>query len=95
MVLMGAVMLLDTFGYLSIENRWPLLLFACSFLLLFMGMGISLMVIRRERKEIRFDRGLCPTCSYDLRAHSPNSNCPECGTPIPATSQEKQSVKSV
>jgi hypothetical protein len=28
--------------------------------------------------------GLCPTCTYDLRAHTPGQRCPECGTPIPA-----------
>ncbi len=33
---------------------------------------------RRKAKSV----GLCPTCSYDLRAHTPGSNCPECGTPI-------------
>ena len=27
--------------------------------------------------------GLCPKCSYDLRAHAPGAACPECGTPIP------------
>ena len=26
---------------------------------------------------------LCPTCSYDLRAHAPGQACPECGTPRP------------
>jgi hypothetical protein len=31
----------------------------------------------------RHTPGLCPTCSYDLRAHSAGSRCPECGTPIP------------
>jgi len=33
---------------------------------------------RRHRRQ-----GLCPTCSYDLRAHHPGQKCPECGTPIP------------
>ena len=28
--------------------------------------------------------GLCPMCSYDLRAHAPGQKCPECGTPVPA-----------
>jgi hypothetical protein len=27
---------------------------------------------------------LCPTCSYDLCAHTPGQRCPECGTPIRA-----------
>jgi len=49
--------------------------------------GAILLVWRRQLLKVRRWRraGLCPTCSYDLRAHSPNSNCPECGTPIPAT----------
>ena len=25
----------------------------------------------------------CPICHYDLRAHKPSQQCPECGTPIP------------
>ena len=44
--------------------------------------------IRREIMHRRVKAGLCPTCSYDLRAHlacnSPAGNkCPECGSPIP------------
>jgi len=34
----------------------------------------------RRRKSAR----LCPTCSYDLRAHGPKEKCPECGTVIAA-----------
>jgi hypothetical protein len=42
--------------------------------------------IKRRRTRLRRERaGLCPTCSYDLRAHAPGSACPECGTPIPAS----------
>ena len=26
--------------------------------------------------------GLCPACSYDLRAHKPGGKCPECGSPV-------------
>jgi hypothetical protein len=36
--------------------------------------------IRRQRRSARL--GLCPKCSYDLRAHAPGSACPECGTPV-------------
>ena len=35
--------------------------------------------------------GLCPKCSYDLRAHRPGQKCPECGTPIPQTPSPKPS----
>jgi hypothetical protein len=31
----------------------------------------------RRQKSARL--GLCPKCSYDLRAHAPGSRCPECG----------------
>jgi hypothetical protein len=39
---------------------------------------------RRSRR--RQARGLCKKCGYDLRAHAPGSNCPECGTPIAPSS---------
>ncbi len=29
---------------------------------------------------------ICIQCGYDLRAHHPGDNCPECGTPIPPKS---------
>jgi hypothetical protein len=37
----------------------------------------------RRRKRTPFP-GLCPMCSYDLRAHKPGDRCPECGTAVPA-----------
>ena len=48
----------------------------------------TILLIPKLRRRIHQHRasqvGLCPTCSYDLRAHSPNSNCPECGMPVPS-----------
>jgi hypothetical protein len=38
----------------------------------------------RHRRQLR--QGLCPTCSYDLRASK--ERCPECGSPIPTTNTE-------
>lgn len=38
----------------------------------------------KERKRFLPKHNLCPTCRYDLHAHSPGQTCPECGTPIPA-----------
>jgi len=35
--------------------------------------------LRRRRKLAR--AGLCKKCHYDLRAHAPGDNCPECGAP--------------
>jgi hypothetical protein len=54
---------------------WPVSIVAAYFL--FRG-------LRRMLKSRKRSNTLCPTCSYDLRAHAPGSNCPECGTPIPA-----------
>jgi hypothetical protein len=34
---------------------------------------------RRHRRERRAARGLCAQCGYDLRAHSRDARCPECG----------------
>lgn len=37
---------------------------------------------RRIAEKRRSKSGLCPNCSYDLRAHSPGGRCPECGAVI-------------
>ena len=40
--------------------------------------------LRRFRSERRKQReGLCRSCGYDLRAHSPGQLCPECGSTVP------------
>ena len=39
---------------------------------------ILLAIPRLIRRALRFRRGLCPRCAYDLRG-TPNSPCPECG----------------
>ncbi len=45
---------------------------------------IWLLTRRRRRRKNRLAHGLCLKCGYDLRAHHPGDECPECGTPIPA-----------
>ncbi len=39
---------------------------------------------RWYRNKSRRRAGLCPNCSYDLRAHKAGNNCPECGNLITA-----------
>jgi hypothetical protein len=39
---------------------------------------VGIMARTRHRRK----GGLCPICSYDLRAHRPGQRCPECGTLI-------------
>ena len=40
----------------------------------------ALWLIGFLRRRNRHIAGLCPKCSYDLRAHKPGDKCPECGT---------------
>ena len=46
---------------------------------------LAIVYFRGGRRELvrmaREERGLCPSCGYDLRAHAPGERCPECGTP--------------
>jgi hypothetical protein len=47
-------------------------------------LGPALLVLARWRRRRQAWRaGLCQTCGYDLRAHAPGQNCPECGTRVP------------
>ena len=55
---------------------WPLSLLS--------GIWLALLFRRWIMSRRIAIAGLCPTCSYDLRAHKPGDKCPECGTPIPA-----------
>ena len=50
--------------------------FCAAFLTVLLLIGLT---FRRRRKR---NAGLCPTCSYDLRAHKPGQRCPECGVLI-------------
>ena len=41
--------------------------------------------LRKSFARRRAATGCCPTCGYDLRAHSAGDRCPECGA-VPASS---------
>ena len=68
-----------TWRYVSI-NYWLLTLLSTLPLILYF-----LLTRRRRRTTARIRRGLCPTCAYDLRAHTAGQSYPECGTPIAKT----------
>ena len=53
---------------------WPVSLLA--------GLLLICELRRKWRNRSRDDDSLCPTCSYDLRAHKAGERCPECGTTI-------------
>jgi hypothetical protein len=61
-------------GYFAVPLYAPALLF-----LLLPARRLYTHLRRRRR-----DPALCPTCAYNLTAHAPGQNCPECGTTIPA-----------
>ena len=50
--------------------------------------------LRAWRTNLKNHQGLCPTCAYDLRAHTPGTNCPECGTPAPAPRNSAEPLAS-
>jgi hypothetical protein len=50
---------------------------------LFGGFYLFVFMVKARR---RGKAGLCPICSYDLRAHQPDDRCPECGIVITTSS---------
>jgi len=63
---------------------WPLSLLSASWL--------TLKIAKWSRTRNRRRNGLCLACSYDLRAHHPGANCPECGTLIPQLQRKPQQL---
>lgn len=60
---------------------WWLLLFAAAVVvigLLRAALTLGRAIVIGRRKE-RVDRGICPSCGYDLRASVFSERCPECG----------------
>jgi len=53
------------------------------FWLLAMAVGCLGVWLFRKIRSAHPQAGLCPTCSYDLRASK--DRCPECGSPIPSS----------
>jgi len=52
--------------------------------LIFPAMRLIILFRRWYRAKQCQTACLCPTCFYDLRAHNPGTNCPECGTAVGA-----------
>jgi hypothetical protein len=63
-------------------DNWLLTLLSAIPLALYLLSTLLFVTLPRQRAAARFRRGLCPTCGYDLRAHTPGQSCPECATPI-------------
>jgi hypothetical protein len=48
---------------------------------------------KRQMRYDRYQNRQCLRCGYDLRAHAPGANCPECGTPIPVKDATIEAAK--
>jgi rubrerythrin len=48
---------------------------------LYPSIHVTRLLLRRRRARMDPGKQPCPTCGFDLRAHSPGDKCPECGTP--------------
>ena len=57
--------------------------YEATFILLCLSGLLCWLRSRSIKANMEWMNGLCPTCSYDLRAHAPGQRCPECGTLIP------------
>jgi len=79
----------------SIRHPAYRLYIPCLYLALLSALLPAVWLVRANqdrRQEHRLTHNLCPTCAYDLRAHKPGGQCPECGTLIPAA-QVKEPIR--
>ena len=74
-------------GVTKQSHYWVHLPFAPFIALLAAAAILSHWTLQALKLRHQNRQGLCPTCSYDLRAHHPGQRCPECGTPISIDSQ--------
>jgi hypothetical protein len=72
-------------GMVVVCSYLYLILILLSFPVVRLIVNIALRIRRARQAAHAARRGLCPKCSYDLRAHKPGERCPECGTVIDST----------
>jgi hypothetical protein len=70
------------------SGRWVEVPYWMPFLLAAAPLAFAARTARQRR--LRFRRGLCVSCGYDLRGSG--EQCPECGTPAAAAAAEKSPV---
>jgi hypothetical protein len=73
-------------------TRW--ISFPSAYLYPFPACMPAFWLYRFVRKPKRPVVTLCPTCRYDLRAHTPGQSCPECGTPISIAPPSRKQLHS-
>ncbi|HVS69754.1 MAG TPA: hypothetical protein VHQ47_00695 [Phycisphaerae bacterium] len=75
----GAAVSFGSFIMERADQRWTA---PAWFMLTLFSILPALSLLARLRRNHARHQNRCPTCGYDLRAHTPGQRCPECGSQI-------------